>query len=73
MSDNGDRKNRPEGDDRPRYEAPVLVPLGEMARGFGAACSMGTNAGGQGQGLCRDGGTAINCNTGPAATHQFNF
>jgi hypothetical protein len=51
---------------RPRYEAPKMVPLGELARGFGAQCSLGGNASGGGIGMCRDGTAANNCRDGSA-------
>lgn len=47
-------KEEGKGKDRPQYEPPVLVPLGEMARGFGAWCSFGGQAG-QGAGNCQQG------------------
>jgi len=31
---------------KPTYEAPVVIPLGEVARGFGAACGPGSSASG---------------------------
>ena len=61
------KNNRGERDRRPRYETPVLVPLGEMARGFGAWCSAGGQAG-QGAGNCEQGSPATGrCYAGNAA------
>lgn len=37
-----------------KYESPVLIPLGEMAKGTGAECAAGTSAAGN----CREGGAA---------------
>jgi hypothetical protein len=39
---------------KPKYESPVIVPLGEMARGAGAECAAGSNA----VGNCRAGNSA---------------
>jgi len=47
-------KNNP--DEKPRYEAPVIVPLGEAARGSGI-CGMGSAPSGGGG----------NCSAGPIA------
>ena len=48
-----------------KYEAPILVPLGAMAKGLGAACSAGSNAdtdcvagGTANPGFCQAGTTA---------------
>jgi hypothetical protein len=46
---------RTAGSVKPRYEAPVLLPLGEIARSVGGACHSGaTNTGGN----CSAGGHA---------------
>ena len=37
---------------KPVYETPVIMPLGELARGLGAACKSGSAP----TGTCRDGG-----------------
>lgn len=39
------QRRRGDAPGRPRYERPVLVPLGEMARGYGAQCNPGSQAG----------------------------
>ena len=31
-------------DKKPPYETPVIMPLGELARGFGAPCRLGSVA-----------------------------
>ena len=36
---------------KPVYETPVIMPLGELARGLGAACKPGSSP----TGTCRDG------------------
>lgn len=51
---------------RPRYEAPIVVALGEMARGAGTECIPGSSA----VGYCYSGGTASGsgyCSTGTIA------
>lgn len=40
------------------YEAPVVISLGELARGLGAKCTSGSIASGQGANICNDGGAA---------------
>ena len=37
---------------KPVYETPVIMPLGELARGLGASCKSGSSPGG----TCRKGG-----------------
>lgn len=54
---------------KPKYEAPILVPLGEMAKGSGA-CSAGSGdtgsctAGGAALIACTAGGAAATCTAG---------
>lgn len=50
---------------KPKYESPILVPLGGMAKGAGVACSAGSSAntdcvagGGANPGFCQAGTTA---------------
>ena len=57
--------------DKKRYEAPVIVPLGELAVSMGA-CADGTGAGGAcatgpaADPTCRDGtGAGASCHNGP--------
>jgi hypothetical protein len=52
---------------RPRYETPVVMPLGEVARGFGAACLPGSSPHGSGGGACKPGGSANPCAVGAGA------
>lgn len=42
--------------DKPTYEAPVVMPLGELATGEGQPC--------------RNGGSAVMCNNGSTATNN---
>jgi hypothetical protein len=56
------QKHREKGR-KPRYETPEVMPLGELARSFGATCSVGTNVGGGGN-QCRIGTAAISCQGG---------
>lgn len=44
------------------YETPVIIPLGELARGAGAACSPGSNPG--------TGAPGEHCSTGGSAGGQ---
>ena len=48
---------------RPRYERPVLLDLGELSRGAGAACHAGTavdcSQGGNAVGLCGSGSNNV--------------
>ena len=56
---------------KPRYETPVLMPLGEMARGAGASCSYGGTPSGKGGGNCGSGATVGGfCAAGGAANGQ---
>jgi hypothetical protein len=55
-------KHRERGQ-KPRYETPEVMPLGELARSFGNVCSAGTNVGGGGN-QCRVGTAAISCQGG---------
>jgi len=43
---------------KPQYQAPVILDLGELARGAGATCSPGYGVGGGGIGYCQAGGSA---------------
>ena len=45
-------------DTKPQYQAPVILDLGELARGAGAACSPGSGVTGGGVGYCQSGGIA---------------
>lgn len=46
---------------KPTYEAPTVIPLGEIAQGIGANCQPGTGAGGG----CANGPSAAqNCKEG---------
>jgi hypothetical protein len=44
--------------DKPTYQAPKVMPLGELAKGEGQSCN--------------NGGTASNCSTGSNATNNCN-
>jgi hypothetical protein len=48
---------------KPKYEAPTVVPLSELARGAGA-CTSGSGD----SGACTAGGLASTCTAGPIAT-----
>ncbi|MBP1731110.1 MAG: hypothetical protein H6Q55_1539 [Deltaproteobacteria bacterium] len=49
---------------KPKYEAPIVVPLGDLARGAGA-CTAGSGD----TDTCTDGGLALTaCTNGTAAT-----
>jgi len=63
MSEEREEK-RPEA--RPRYEAPVVVPLGELARGRGASCGGGSAPTGQ----CGTGHGANPCHSGSGAANN---
>jgi len=54
------------------YETPVIIPLGELVRGYGQACSAGTNPGtGGGGDHCAPGGTAAGqCRVGSNPTKK---
>lgn len=55
-----------------KYEPPLIVPLGELARGAGAGCSFGGSAFGGGSN-CKTGGTAgLNCITGTTPSQNCN-
>jgi hypothetical protein len=45
-------------DSKPKYQAPVILDLGELARGAGVSCSVGYEAAGGGIGFCQAGGSA---------------
>ncbi len=48
---------------KPKYEAPVVLPLGDLAKGIGATCKHGGSAS-----SCSDGAYAANnCKPGAAA------
>jgi len=50
---------------KPRYEAPVLMPLGATAKGEAATCSAGGSPTGQGLGFCTEGrGARGQCSAG---------
>lgn len=53
-------------DAKPTYQTPVVMPLGELARGQGQLCSVGNGA--HTGGNCLNGTTANNCTTGDGAT-----
>jgi hypothetical protein len=44
--------------DKPTYQAPKVMPLGELAKGEGQSC--------------HNGGTASNCSTGARASNNCN-
>ena len=49
---------------KPTYQAPVVMPLGELAKGEGATCQTGGSASNR----CRPGGTArLSCANGSVA------
>lgn len=58
---------------KPTYQAPVVMPLGELAKGEGQTCQVGSTAsscrlGGYASNNCSNGGTAQQrCGTGTAA------
>ncbi len=64
---------------KPTYGTPVILPLGELAKGLGAPCSFGSVASGkctEGPGVpppnCFTGGRAVgNCNNGPKAANKL--
>ncbi len=64
-----DKNNNVSPDSRPEYESPVMIPLGELASGWGG-CLNGTVA----KGNCNLGFTvdSSNCNYGNDATVQCN-
>jgi hypothetical protein len=45
--------------DRPTYQTPKVMPLGELAKGEGQSCHTG--------------GTATDCSTGNRATNNCNY
>ncbi len=49
---------------KPKYETPVMVPLGEMARGAGAKCTNGSGASASGSNVCSTGNGAISTGGG---------
>lgn len=50
--------------EKPTYQAPVVMPLGELAKGEGATCQTGGSASNR----CRSGATASqNCVSGSVA------
>jgi hypothetical protein len=49
---------------KPVYEKPVVVPLGELAKGEGAPCSSGSGA----NPCSNGGGVAKNCRSGSGDT-----
>jgi len=62
------------GDDKPKYEAPAVMALGELASAVGQSCTGGTmpggacNPGGVGDAACVEGsGPKTDCNPGTAA------
>jgi len=64
MASDGKRIDGSTGGSKPAYEPPVMLPLGEMAKGVGAFCSLGGNPHGV-QGVCTIGGAARGrCGTG---------
>jgi len=58
---------------RPTYQTPVVMPLGELAKGEGQTCSTGSTAsscrnGGHASNLCRQGASAVQrCRDGGTA------
>lgn len=60
--------------DKPTYQAPKVMPLGELAKGEGPACRSGGSAsvcrqGGNASNLCRPGSTASGmCRRGTTAS-----
>jgi hypothetical protein len=48
---------------KPKYEAPVVLPLGDLAKGIGATCKPGGSA----NSCSRGAYAANNCKTGDAA------
>ncbi len=59
------KKTAEGNEEKPKYERPQLIDLGELARAASALCSPGNNPSGQGQGACGVGGAAIGqCNVG---------
>jgi hypothetical protein len=54
--------SKKDGQAKPRYEPPVVVPLGELAKGDGS-CSPGS----VGTGACNPGTAANPCNDGTLA------
>lgn len=54
---------------KPRYQTPVVMPLGELAKGEGQSCHSGGSASN-----CSVGGNASNnCNTGRTAGNRCGF
>lgn len=55
--------------DKPTYEAPKVMPLGELAKGEGPSCQSGGSAS-----ACSTGGTASNnCKLGSTAGNPCNL
>lgn len=68
MDDKASGKGTASGRGRRTYQAPVIVPLGEMAKSVGASCSSGLGVFGGGIGQCRNGGGARGqCTSGNGA------
>jgi hypothetical protein len=52
---------------KPKYQAPVVMDLGKLARGAGAICSPGASP--SLSGACKDGNSpSAACNSGGSAT-----
>jgi hypothetical protein len=62
MSEKKDKGEKPFPDNKakPDYRTPVVVDLGELARGYGAKCTSGGDPGGK----CEIGGSAAKCDVG---------
>ncbi len=64
---------------KPTYQAPVVMPLGELAKGEGQTCRTGSTAsscnnGGHAANNCTSGSTAVRrCGTGTAARCHYGF
>jgi hypothetical protein len=67
-----------EKEGKPPYEAPVVMPLGELATGEGQPCTTGgsavmCNKGSTATNNCRNGSNAVqSCRTGTAAGQTCN-
>lgn len=63
---------------KPIYSVPMMIPLGEMAKGEIGACRLGTAPGGtcktgvDGGGACGAGGSPASCITGAPACESGN-
>ena len=69
-----------DGTDKKKYEAPLIVPLGELAITMGLQCSPGTSAsatcvgGGGAQSTCKDGASPqASCSSGTGAKASCNI